>query len=245
MDPASNIRDSVAKVTQLRLRAAADPGLGNAVTAVKRIQSARFRRCYADLLVSQDFGAVSRFFLDELYGEADYAERDTQFARIAGTLATVFPASVTGTAVALAQLHLLTEELDHQMALECLARARCAGGPFAHTYLAAWHSLGRRADRQHQLETVLAIGHQLAELTRKPGLALLLKLMRRPAASAGLGSLQHFLERGFETFAALSRRKGKVSEFLSTIEGRESAWLEAMFDASEQGEASAFAQLPD
>jgi hypothetical protein len=206
-----------------------------AVAAVRRLQADRFRRCYADLMASRDFGAASNFFLEELYGEADYAERDQQFSRIAGTLTTVFPASVVSTAVALSQLHLLTEELDHQMAVHCLLHAKDAFSPDAASYLAAWRGVVRRSDRQHQLESVLTLGHQLADLTRKPGLALLLKLMRRPASSAGLGSLQRFLERGFETFATLARSKGKIPEFLSTIEARESDWLNSMFSSAPDG----------
>jgi hypothetical protein len=84
------------------------------------LQSVRFRFCHADLLASRDFGYGSRFFLEELYGDADYEQRDQQFARVGGTLATFFPASVVETAVALSQLHALTEDLDHAMASCCL-----------------------------------------------------------------------------------------------------------------------------
>lgn len=242
MDPASSIRDAIAEVTELRTRAANDERLRLAVTMIKRMQADRFRHCYADLLNSVTFGAASRFFLDELYGATDYAERDSQFARIAGTLASVFPASVVGTAVSLAQLHALTEELDYQMAMEYLKHAASPQSPNAADYLVAWHCVGRRQERQQQLRAVLALGQQLADLTRKPGLAVLLKLMRRPAASAGLGSLQRFLERGFETFAVLSRAKGRAGEFLCTIESRESEWMEGMFDSSPNGESTALIQ---
>jgi hypothetical protein len=243
MDAASAIRDSIESVSALRARAAAQPAVGLAVASVKRFQMARFRRCYGDLMVSKDFGDASRFFLEELYGDADYSTRDQQFVRIAGTLATVFPASVVSTAVLLSQLHALTEELDHSMASHFVVHALPPSGLDTATYLSAWHSVGRRSDRQQQLADVLSLGHELAGLTRKPGLALLLKLMRHPAASAGLGSLQQFLERGFGIFAELARKKGKVSEFLSTVESRESEWLGQMFDASPDRDASALAQL--
>ncbi len=217
-------------VALLRSKAAADSTLGEAVAAVKRFQAKRFQRYYADLLSANDFGAASRFFLEELYGETDYAQRDQQFARIAATLATVFPAAVVGTAVALSRLHLLTEQLDHQMAEHYRLQAKNAFDLDAASYLAAWQSVGRRADRQYQLESVLELGRELADLIRKPGLLFLLKLMRRPARSAGLASLQQFLERGFEIFATMSRSKGKVAQFLSTIETRESNWLDLMFE---------------
>lgn len=243
MDAASTIRNSMETVAALRAKASTQPSLGAAVSAVKRLQAQRFRRCYSDLMDSKDFGPASRFFLEELYGDADYAQRDQQFARIAGTLATVFPASVVETAVSLSQLHALTEKLDHLMASHLLQQVSAPSGIDAKAYVAAWHSVDRRADRQQQLTDVLALGRELAVLTNKPGLALLLKLMRRPAASAGLGSLQQFLERGFAIFAALSRSKGKVEVFLSTVDTRESAWLDGMFTNPSDKEAFALAQL--
>ena len=230
MDPAHTIRDALNTVSVLRANAAAQPEFAAAVIAVKHLQAARFRRCYADLLESRDFGPAARFFLEELYGDADYAQRDQQFARIAGTLSTVFPASVVATAVALSQLHARTEELDHLMATYYVQHALSPSMFDAGTYLAAWRFVARRDDRQRQLVDVLALGQELSVLTRKPGLSLLLKLMRRPAASAGLGSLQQFLERGFYIFADLSRNKGKVQEFLSIVDRRESAWIKGMFD---------------
>jgi hypothetical protein len=230
MDPAHTIRATLDTVAVLRAKAAAQPEFGAAVSAVKRLQAARFRRCYADLLESQDFGPAARFFLEELYGDADYAQRDQQFARIAGTLSTVFPASVVSAAVALSQLHARTEELDHLMATYCVQHKFSLSKFGAEGYIVAWRCVGSRTDRQQQLADVLGLGQELAVLTAKPGLALLLKLMRRPAASAGLGSLQQFLERGFSIFAELSRNQGKVQEFLSSVDRRESAWINGMFD---------------
>ena len=155
------------------------------------------------------------------------------------------PSPVVATAVALSRLHALTEELDHVMASYCVLHAISASRIDAYAYLAAWHFVGRRAERQQQLNDVLVMGEELAVLTTKPGLALLLKLMRRPANSAGLGSLQRFLESGFTIFASLSRSKGKVQAFLSTVQRRESAWLEAMFDNPIPMEAAALALLID
>jgi hypothetical protein len=243
MDPASTIRQSIETVATLRARAAAQPALGAAVASIKRLQARRFRHRYADLMASKDFGPASCFFLEELYSDADYSQRDAQFARIAGTLATVFPASVVDTAVALSQLHALTEELDHGMAAHYVQHAMTPADLDAVAYLSAWHAVGKRAERLQQLVDVLSLGRELAVLTHKPGLALLLKLMRRPAEAAGMGSLQRFLERGFAIFATLSRGKGKVDAFLSTVESRESTWLKNMFDNAPEQEAAALSVL--
>jgi hypothetical protein len=71
----------------------------------------------------------------------------------------------------------------------------------------------------------------MARLTRTAGLRLMLKMMRGPAAAAGLGALQRFLECGFDTFAAMARRRGGAEDFLSIIQARESALMTLLFDA--------------
>jgi len=70
----------------------------------------------------------------------------------------------------------------------------------------------------------------MARLTRMAGLRTLLKMMRAPAHAAGLGSLQHFLESGFDTFATMARRRGGAEGFLDTIRGREAKLIAMLFD---------------
>lgn len=227
MDTAHKIRDCVARVEQLRQESRAEPAIGVAVLRIKRFQAKRFAGTYADLLGPGPYGAASRFFLEELYSDKDYAERDAQFARIAGAVEKLFPADVADTAAALAQLHALTESLDHAMAREWAAAAALEETP---AYVRAWRSVGRRQEREAQLSTVLGIGAEMARLTRLPGLRLMLKMMRGPAAAAGLGSLQRFLETGFDTFSAMARRPRGAEMFLETIRGREERLIAMLFD---------------
>ena len=70
----------------------------------------------------------------------------------------------------------------------------------------------------------------------------MLKMMRAPAQAAGLGSLQRFLETGFDTFAAMARRKGGAEEFLATIQKRESALIATLFDADRVACGTALAE---
>jgi hypothetical protein len=83
---------------------------------VKRFQAQRFKGTYADFLGDAPYAPATRFFLDELYGEHDFVERDQQFGRIAGAIERLFPEAVGRLAVDLAETHALTETLDHQMA---------------------------------------------------------------------------------------------------------------------------------
>jgi hypothetical protein len=228
MEAAQQIRDAVAAVSSLRQETLADPLLREAVGEVKRLQSTRFAGTYADLLAGGPYADASRFFLDELYSDKDYAQRDAQFARIASAIEKFFPQQVAQTAVALARLHALTEDLDHALAKAWLVQSPDAAPP--QRYVAAWRYLGRRPDRERQLAVVMEIGQQMARLTRTPGLRLMLKMMRGPAAAAGLGSLQRFLESGFDTFAAMAGRPRGAEQFLDTVRSREAALIAALFD---------------
>ena len=230
MEAAHKIRQAVAQVSLLRQAVLADPALATALQQVKRVQSRRFAGTYADLLATGPYAAASGFFLTELYSDKDYADRDAQFARIAGAIERFFPKQVAGTAVALAELHAVTEDLDQAMAVDWRAQARSEMSD-AVRYTMAWRGVGRRSERESQLKVVLGIGEQMARLTRTPGLRVMLKMMRGPAVAAGLASLQRFLETGFDTFAAMARKPGGAEEFLGIIQERESALLATLFDA--------------
>ncbi|MBY0410567.1 MAG: hypothetical protein K2Q97_10655 [Burkholderiaceae bacterium] len=250
MDAAQTIRESIAQVAELRMQRHSHGALGMAVAQIKALQAQRFRGTYADLLQSPTWGPATRFFLDELYSDRDYADRDTQFGRIAGTLQKLFPQPTVGTALALAVLHAQTEALDQAMGHALLAQqaattnaedtafssistiaATALPALDATRYLGAWRAVGQRAGRQLQLERVLALGSDLARLTRTPGLRLMLRMMRRPAQTTGLGALQSFLEAGFDTFGQLARQRSGVEQFLADIDARERVLIDDWFDA--------------
>ncbi|MES2402069.1 MAG: hypothetical protein V4573_18910 [Pseudomonadota bacterium] len=227
MDASANrIHQALQTVAQLRAQHVADTTLAQASADIKRFQARRFRATYADVLIHARYKTAASFFLHELYSDKDYAERDQQFARIANTIAKLFPQAVVNTAAALAEVHALTEKLDDLMArqwLESLSKQ-----PDLHEttrYIDCWRKVGDAIARQQQLEVVLLLGKELNRLTRKPGLRTLLRMMRHPAAAAGLSSLQAFLEAGFDAFAGM---RG-ADDFLKLIEQRETEWITALF----------------
>jgi hypothetical protein len=239
MSAKQTIQTAVEKVGQLRQVAADTPGLAQAMSEVKAFQAQRFTGTYVDLLHTPQYQPATQFFLEELYSENDYSQRDAQFSRIAGTLERMFPQQVVQTAVSLAQLHSLTEDLDLAMAQSWLKTVKNTDK--TNRYIAAWHEVGRRADRDAQLLGALAVGQELVTLTRIPGLRLALKMMRKPASLAGMAALQHFLESGFDTFAAMGPKKPSKdgqpegpAYFLETVKKRESALIDQLFDAPVQ-----------
>jgi hypothetical protein len=99
-------------------------------------------------------------------------------------------------------------------------------------YVTAWHQVGRRSDRDAQLSGALRVGQELVTLTRTPGLRMALKMMRRPAALAGISALQRFLESGFDTFAAMGGKADAANYFLITVQEREKNLIGLLFNNS-------------
>lgn len=221
---ADRIRSHLATVDTLRSQAR-NAGLEAAVSAIKGLQARRFRGTYADVLAHPVQAPAARFFLDELYGDHDFGERDAQFGRIAGAIERLFPEAVAELSVDLAEMHALTETLDHAMAAHWLEQSPQTH--IARRYVQAWRATGRREARERQLGVVGHMGLELQRLTRSRSLLMMLKMMRRPAQAAGLSHLQRFLEAGFAAFAEL----GDARPFLSTIAARERRWIDTLFSA--------------
>lgn len=217
---ADRILAHLQQVQQLRALQDEDAALARRVQALKQYQQQRFERGYADLLADPRYGAAARFFLNELYGPSDYRARDAQFARVVPALTRLFPREVAETVLQLAELHALTESLDQAMAL-----ALPSGRISAHRYQQAWQQVGQQAQRLRQIDLTLDVGTALQRYTGKPLLRQALRMMRAPAAAAGLSDLQQFLERGFDTFRAMQ----DAQQFLAQIRQREQALAEALF----------------
>jgi hypothetical protein len=234
-DLASAILARLEEVQLQRQARARDPALGERVQAVKAYQHRRFEHTHAALLEQPRYAAATRFFLDDLYGPQDFALRDAQFARVVPALVRLFPTKIVSTVNDLARLHALSEGLDSDM-----GRALPPGAVTASRYAQAWRSTGRAADREAQLALVLQLGRQLDQYTRSRLLRNSLRLMRKPAQGAGLAALQQFLERGFDTFAAMDG----ADDFLARIEAPERALIADLFAQDAAAVAKAIGQLP-
>jgi len=221
----ANVIADLERVRSLRREREADAALATRAAAIKRYQHDRFARDYRVLLDNPRYAAAARFFLEELYGPADFAQRDAEFARVVPTMSRLLPREVLQTVRELSALHALTEELDHEMAM---ALDDDAVDPAS--YRRAWSSVGRRADRERQLTLLLTIGNSLDGYTRKPLLASTLRVMRGPARAAGLGHLQAFLETGLRAFAEI----GDAKAFLETIAANERLVIEQYFSGPKE-----------
>jgi hypothetical protein len=214
------ILECLRQVVQERALREGDAALTSRVMAIKQWQHARFEASYSDLLTEPRYASAARFFLDDLYGAADFSARDAQFARIVPGLVRLFPREIVGTVLHLAQLHALSERMDTLM-----AQALGPQSLDATSYAQAWRAVGRVGERERQIDLMLSVGRALDRYVKNPLLRHSLRVMRKPAEAAGLGALQNFLERGFDTFRAM---RG-ADPFLTTIAVREREFSARLF----------------
>jgi hypothetical protein len=187
---------------------------------LKRWQAQRLADTYADIAAQPRYRSATEFFLEDLYGPKDFSGRDQAMMRILPVMSRLLPETAVETAALAIELEAVSEALDQALAAELPA------GPIDEaTYAEAYRNSSTRAQREHQIQLIDAVGHRLDALVKKPFLSGTLKLMRRPAKVAGLGDLQDFLERGFAAFRGM---KG-ADEFLGILRERERAILNRLF----------------
>ncbi len=212
---------ALAHVTRLHDERRADPALARSLERLARWQALRLRQTYADLEAQPRYAAAVDFFEADLYGGADFAQRDADVARIAPIMAMMLPARVVGTVAVAMEVNALSQELDRAL----LAQLPRADAPLTVAeYCSAYRRMNDRPGRERQIRLINEIGTALDRFVRMPLIHGALVMMRQPAKLAGMSVLHDFLERGFDAFRTM---KG-ADEFLATIVGRETALMEAI-----------------
>lgn len=207
---------------ELRGRVRSDAEAMRGRLVLREWQSQRLARTHADLLADPRFHDTALFFLAELYGAKDTVKRDADIARVVPTVAKLLPVSGLETVADAIELDTLSEILDAEMVGAVGERIATLD---ARAYGEAYRRVGRRDDRQHQIDLIEHLGHALDHLTHHSFAGTALTMMRRPARLAGFGDLQTFLETGYRAF----RKMGGADDFLRLIVSRERAVMEGLF----------------
>ena len=209
------------------LRGGGHAATSGRVAELKRWQTERLNRTYADLQATPRYRAATKFFVEDLYGPKDFSARDAAMLRMVPVMVRILPAKAVETAALSIEVEALSEELDHRLA------AALGDAPLdEESYARAYRASASPEERRRQIQLVVDAGHRLDDLVGWPFVYRTLKLMRKPAQFAGLSDLQDFLERGFQAFDAM----GGADEFLGIIQSRETAILNRLFS----GEARPF-----
>jgi hypothetical protein len=215
------------RVQQHHEERAADPRLAQDLAYLGTWQSRRLRNTYADLERTPRYATAMAFFETDLYGGADFAQRDADLARVVPAMKRFLPDPVIATIGTAIELNALSQDLDRMMAIALQPRGQAFS---VADYCVAYRAVGRFDLRRRQIQLIGDVGAALDRLVRKPMVHRALTLMRKPARLAGLRALQDFLERGFAAFAQM----GGAEEFLATIQQREAEIHEAIAAGSDR-----------
>jgi hypothetical protein len=218
----SRIETQLDAAAQVRVMLAADPEGQEGREALRIWQANRLARTHADLLENPRYASTASFFLSDIYGPKGLSRHEEEVRRILPLMEKVLPVPGLETVADAIELNALSEFLDAGMVAALKKKV------FSLTeaeYVKAYRAVGRRPDRERQIELIAHLGKSLDKLTRKPFIGTALSMMRKPAVLAGLGDFQNFLERGYGAFRAM---KG-AEDFLGTITSREFELLDEWF----------------
>lgn len=222
------LQDQLARVNEINRKRSENPILAGALERLARWQARRLRQTYADLAVQPRYVDAIRFFEKDLYGNADFARRDADLARVVPLMVRMLPEKVIETVAHAVELNALSHELDAAL-LAFLPRAASFS---VAEYCDAYRAMDRTADRERQIRLIAEVGAALDGHVQKPLVRAALGMMRKPAHIAGFGVLHDFLERGFTAFRGMHG----AQEFLSTVVGREMSLMQRIMS----GESAPF-----
>lgn len=237
-EPLAALLHELARVARHHDERAANPQLAGALGHLALWQSRRLRNTYADLEQTPRYATAMRFFEEDLYGGADFTQRDADLVRVVPAMKRLMPANVIDTVAVAVELNALSQDLDRAVVDALGERAHAFG---VAEYCDAYRRAGRFDGRRRQIELIGDVGVSLDRFVQKSVLRTALTMMRQPARLAGLSALQDFLERGFESFAQM---RG-AAEFLATIQSRETVIHESIAGGSDNPFPDPMQHTPD
>jgi hypothetical protein len=230
MSVIDQVAELLARQDRLAARCAGEGGSAGRLRELRSWQAARLAASYADLQGDPHYARAIAFFLSDLYGPKDIAQRDRELMRAWRFLRRVLPRAALEVLACALELQVLTAELDTVM-VDALA-----AGPVSDvSYAAAYRAVGRRAARLRQIDLVIGIGNDLKQIVSHAWIGRLLRAAHAPAHAAGFGVLQDFLERGYGAF----RDMPDAGRLLEAVRERERRFLKALFAGADEPVANA------
>jgi hypothetical protein len=208
---------------------------------LRRFQSTRLAKTYADLLASKRYEPACRFFLTDIYAPRDFSQRDQEIEYLYAIMSSFLPEFLLRVVRKAVEMNDLTNELDlalSRVLVEDLgvlpdnpdAKGEDTQGTGScitpELYAEAYRICDNYDERAHQIYLIGEVGSMVDRGTRIPLVGVTLHLARRPAVRAGWGELHDFLERGYTAFKHMRR----ADEFLRAIQEREMGILDRIFD---------------
>jgi len=189
-----------------------ESGLMPTIRAVQAWQCKRLLASHQQMYQQERFRPGVEFFINELYGPNDFSQRDKDIARVVPKMSKFLPEKALQSLASALHLNTLSFELDYDLAKQLVDTDINRD-----TYAKAYVSCDNLVKRQQQIDYILTLGNDLADVVKMKGIASLLFISRKPAKMAGVLALHEFLEKGFKSF----RNLGNVEDFIVPIANKE------------------------
>jgi len=209
-----------------------DPEFRDRLRTLQAWQCRRLEDTHADMAANPRYAPGIRFFIEDLYAPRDFSDRDTEIEQALPYMTRLLPESVLETATTAMKLYVLSRELDRNMVQALFVDLRVTEIDPA-SYAEAYRICDQFAERREQIRLIGELAERLEHYVRSRFLIATLRMARAPAALAGLGDLQSFLERGCSAFHHMRGSE----HFVRTTVTRELLILERI----EQGSSEPFA----
>ena len=186
-------------------------------------QSDRLTRTHADFLDNPEFGPAAQFFLTDVYADRDFSRRDAELEALYKFLQPLLSKEALESMANSVALNRLTYRLDGEM-VERLEAMGVTEVFTTHQYEEAYRQ-GRYEDRVAQIDLVVTLMRQVADLHHYPFVGAALHTTRGPAKRMGWHELHDFLERGYDAWRGVR----DPEPFLHAIHTREQALNDRLF----------------
>lgn len=191
-----------------------NPALAAQLIAVQTWQKARMQHTHRELFAQPEHQLMANYFLNRLYGGADFAILADQFDRVllkAHKIEKIAPASAVQTGTLGIELAVLAIKLDEQLAKLLLAQQidHLTDTVMLDAYLAA----DQAQQRQHQMAVLNQLGLKLDKYVRSLMIQTAFKLAKGTAYKHDFAPVYDFTAEGFTAMKSLDSAEGFIQAF--------------------------------
>ncbi len=201
---------------------------------LRRWQSQRLSRTYADLLADPRYAPACEFFLSDIYAPRDFSQRDHELESLYAFLRRFLPEAMLELAADTVAINRLTNRLDADLLCVLVEQLgvteSISPAQYAEAYRQAYRRCANYPARLRQIEMLVRVIEEVAVGSRHPLVGPSLRLARLPAEKAGLAELHGYMLRGVQAFKPM----GGGREFAEVVEAREKRILDRIYQGEEE-----------
>lgn len=191
-----------------------NPALAAQLAAVQAWQKNRMQHTHRELFAQPEHQLMAHYFLNRLYGGADFEILADQFERVllkAHKIEKIVPASAVHTGTLGIELAVLAIELDEQLAKLLLLRPT---EPITdEIMLDAYLDADQAERRQHQMAVLNELGLKLDKYVRSLMIQTAFKLAKNTAYKHEFAPVYDFTAEGFAAMKSLDSAAGFIEAF--------------------------------